>query len=210
MTHREIVLSTRSFGTQWGKIHTTFLLSGGIKHTYPMSRGWNGKDFYLAHICQTCPASQPIRSCSSFSCETSLEQFGLAQPGCPACSTKLVKRQRVQCTTLPFHEICMRSLLLKTGAHMPKLDRSRFLTCQVKWNEGGALSNTLSDLFEKTSSNHIAFSMQKRSNINQIWLKLNNFEQSSGIIYYTGTHYTTHIRYQMSPTNPESTFFSQK
>ena len=34
MTHREIVLSTRSFGTQWGKIHTTFLLSGGMRHTY--------------------------------------------------------------------------------------------------------------------------------------------------------------------------------
>ena len=75
---------------------------------------------------------------------------------CAQCSTKLVKRQLVQCTTLPFHEICMRSLL-KTGAHMPKLDRSRFLTCQVKWNEGGALSNTLSVFFEKTSLNHMAF-----------------------------------------------------
>ena len=32
VTHREIFFPTRGFATRWGKIHTTFLLSGGMRH----------------------------------------------------------------------------------------------------------------------------------------------------------------------------------
>ena len=35
VTHREIILPTHGIATRWGKIHTLFLLSGGMRPIPP-------------------------------------------------------------------------------------------------------------------------------------------------------------------------------
>ena len=39
----KFVFPTRGFATRWGKIHTTFLLSGGMRHNRCWTKRWNSR-----------------------------------------------------------------------------------------------------------------------------------------------------------------------
>ena len=99
---------TSGFTTQWGKIHTTFLLSGGMRHTYPMSRGWNGKIFiqltYARHALLLSQSDHalvsPVRP-----------HWSNLRPGCPV---QYKTRETPACTV--YHTAISRDLYAQPAA----------------------------------------------------------------------------------------------